>query len=94
MWWCRTMEQAFRDLRGLIGRAQEMVALAQRFRGKTSGGGDREYSEEAMDAEMENELIALGIASPVTRSTAGALYHQQLSRQVRSQLQASADSID
>ena len=29
---CRTMEQAFQDLRGLMGKAQEMVQLAQRFR--------------------------------------------------------------
>ena len=26
------MEQAFQDLRGLMGKAQEMVQLAQRFR--------------------------------------------------------------
>ena len=73
------MEQAFKDLRALMGKAQDMVTLAERFRGKS--GADRD-SEEAMDADMENELISLGIASPVTKTTAGALYHQQLSRQV------------
>lgn len=77
----RTMEQAFKDLRALMGKAQDMVSLAQRFREKSSAGMDR-APEEVMDAEMENELISLGIASPVTKSTAGALYHQQLSRQV------------
>ena len=35
-----------------------------------------------LDPEMESELIKMGIASPVTKSVAGALYHQQLSRQV------------
>lgn len=81
------MEQAFKDLRGLMGKAQDMVTLAERFRERSSAGGsgvDRAASgDEAMDADMENELISLGIASPVTKTTAGALYHQQLSRQVR-----------
>ena len=31
-WCCRTMEQAFQDLRGLMTKAQDMVQLAQRFR--------------------------------------------------------------
>ena len=77
------MEQAFKDLRALMGKAQEMVTLAERFRGKSTNSADSKgSSEEVMDADMENELIALGIASPVTKSTAGALYHQQLARQV------------
>lgn len=82
----QTMEQAFKDLRGLMGKAQDMVTLAERFRERSSAGGsgvDRAASgDEAMDADMENELISLGIASPVTKTTAGALYHQQLSRQL------------
>lgn len=35
-----------------------------------------------MGEDMENELISLGIDSPVTKDMAGALYHQQLARQV------------
>ncbi|KAK9803478.1 hypothetical protein WJX73_006449 [Symbiochloris irregularis] len=77
-----TMEKAFKDLRGLMERAQEMVELAERFRGKRGGQGDRGAPEEAMGEDMENELISLGIASPVTKDMAGALYHQQLSRQL------------
>lgn len=38
--------------------------------------------EEWMDADMETELISMGIASPVTKASAGALYHRELSRQV------------
>ncbi len=37
-----------------------------------------------MDAQLEEDLVAMGIASPVTKATAGALYHQELSRQARS----------
>jgi hypothetical protein len=31
---------------------------------------------------MEEELISLGIVSPVTKDTAGKSYHKELSRQV------------
>ena len=57
--------------------------------------------EEWMDADMETELISMGIASPVTKASAGALYHRELSRQVARALhcvsvawQASASSGD
>lgn len=33
--------------------------------------------------EMQDWMLSVGIASPVTKESAGALYHQQLSRQVR-----------
>ena len=36
-----------------------------------------------MDAQLEEDLVAMGIASPVTKATAGALYQQELSRQAR-----------
>ena len=29
---CRSLEQAFKDLRGLMAKAAEMVELAERFR--------------------------------------------------------------
>jgi hypothetical protein len=39
--------------------------------------------EEELDADTALDLVNLGIVSPVTRQTAGSLYHQELSRQVR-----------
>ena len=42
----------------------------------------REDPEDHMDASMEADLISMGIASPVTKATSGALYHRELSRQV------------
>lgn len=60
-------------------KAQEMVQLAEKFRETlASKGGD----SESLDPEMQRQLIDMGIASPVTKDTAGAQYHQQLSRQV------------
>ena len=75
------MEQAFQDLRGLMAKAQEMVLLAEKFRGALAGKGEA-AEEEALDSDMQQQLIEIGIASPVTKEAAGALYHQQLSRQV------------
>ena len=86
---CRTLEQAFADLRGLMAKAGEMVQLAERFRqalaerAAAGQAGVESGAEDWMDADMEAELISMGIASPVTKASAGALYHRELSRQVR-----------
>lgn len=62
-----------------MAKAQEMVQLAEKFRETlASKGGEAESS----DIDMQRELIEMGIASPVTKDTAGARYHQQLSGQV------------
>lgn len=62
-----------------MAKAQEMVQLAEKFRETLAAkGGEAEGS----DMEMQRQLIEMGIASPVTKDTAGARYHQQLSRQV------------
>eukprot|EP00955_Chlamydomonas_euryale_P008174 86504-Chlamydomonas_euryale.AAC.1 len=47
--------------------AGDMVALAERFRGVTAarGQGDEDV---LMDADTQSELIAMGIASPVTKA--------------------------
>lgn len=81
---CRTMEQAFADLRGLMALAGDMVQLAERFRealAERARAGEG-APEDAMDASMEADLISMGISSPVTKATSGALYHRELSRQV------------
>jgi hypothetical protein len=59
-----------------------MVALAERIRARLAGpGGGAEEGEDSRQ-DMQDLLLSVGIASPVTRENAGALYHQQLSRQV------------
>ena len=81
---CRTMEQAFADLRGLMALAGDMVQLAERFRealAERARAGEG-APEDHMDASMEADLISMGISSPVTKATSGALYHRELSRQV------------
>lgn len=39
-------------------------------------------NDDLLDAETQAQLIALGIASPVTREVAGARYHHELARQL------------
>jgi ESCRT-II complex subunit VPS36 len=79
----RTLEQAFADLRGLMAKAGDMVQLAERFRQALAEKAGTTEGVDRMDADMEAELISMGIASPVTKASAGALYHRELSRQVR-----------
>ena len=66
-----------------------MVLLAEKMRQKLLSGSNNQASsanDEEMGSkeEMQDWLLSVGIASPVTKETAGALYHQQLSRQVLS----------
>ena len=58
-----------------------MVTLAERMRVRLLQG---QAEEEGMGTkqEMQDWMLSVGITSPVTKESAGALYHQQLSRQV------------
>ena len=90
----RSLEQAFKDLSGLMAKAAEMVELAERFRStmaaqkkaaQQQGEGAQPTDPDAqqwMDSEMQAELVHMGIASPVTKAETGARYHQELARQV------------
>jgi hypothetical protein len=64
------------------GKAKDMVALAERIRARLAGPGGGAEEGEGSRQDMQDLLLSVGIASPVTRENAGALYHQQLSRQV------------
>lgn len=86
-----SLDQAFQDLEQLMGKAQEMVALAEYFHervatrhaGAAPAAGDAPGEEgEELDAETALDLLNLGIVSPVTKESAGGLYHQELSRQL------------
>lgn len=77
------MEQAFRDLSALMSSAAIMVKLAEKFRGvmgsdgggstggTASSGGGAVEDPLLIDLDTQQQLIALGISSPVTRETAG-----------------------
>lgn len=62
-----------------------MVQLAEKMRARLVQGQTAGAEEEGMGTkqEMQDWMLSVGIASPVTKESAGALYHQQLSREVR-----------
>ncbi|GFY94761.1 EAP30/Vps36 family protein [Actinidia rufa] len=82
----KSLQDAFQDLNALMSKAKEMVMLAEKMRLKLLSGSNNQASaanDEEMGSkeEMQDWLLSVGIASPVTKESAGALYHQQLSRQ-------------
>ncbi|CAL5379734.1 unnamed protein product [Camellia sinensis] len=83
----KSLQDAFQDLNALMSKAKEMVLLAEKMRQKLLSGTNNQASsanDEEMGSkeEMQDWLLSVGIASPVTKESAGALYHQQLSRQL------------
>ncbi|KAK9103589.1 hypothetical protein Sjap_020843 [Stephania japonica] len=83
----KTLQDAFLDLNALMSKAKEMVVLAEKMRQKLLSGLANQANavkDEEMGSkqEMQDWMLSVGIASPVTKESAGALYHQQLSRQL------------
>ncbi|XP_068659067.1 vacuolar protein sorting-associated protein 36 [Aristolochia californica] len=83
----KSLQDAFHDLNALMSKAQEMVQLAEKMRQKlllapSAHSGAANDEEMGSKQEMQDWLLSVGIASPVTKESAGALYHQQLSRQL------------
>ncbi|KAH9769324.1 vacuolar protein sorting-associated protein 36 [Citrus sinensis] len=82
----RSLQEAFQDLNALMNKAKEMVMLAEKMRQKLLAGSSSQSNsandeELGSKEEMQDWLLSVGIVSPVTKESAGALYHQQLSRQ-------------
>ncbi|CAN4111327.1 unnamed protein product [Withania somnifera] len=83
----KSLQEAFQDLNALMNKAKEMVLLAEKMRAKLLSGSTSQASgsndeEIGTKEEMQELLLSVGIVSPVTKESAGALYHQQLSRQL------------
>lgn len=83
----KSLQDAFQDLNALMSKAKEMVMLAEKMRQKLLSGSNSQTNatnEEEMGTkeEMQDWLLSVGIISPVTKESAGAMYHQQLSRQL------------
>ncbi|CBI32211.3 unnamed protein product, partial [Vitis vinifera] len=80
----KSLQEAFQDLNALMSKAKEMVMLAEKMRQKLLSGPTTQpgANDEEMGSkqEMQDWMLSVGIASPVTKESAGALYHQQLSR--------------
>jgi hypothetical protein len=70
----------------LQSKAKEMMQLAEKMRLNLLTNSSTQWNsgDEEMGSkqDMQDWLLSVGIVSPVTKETAGALYHQQLSLQV------------
>ncbi|CAG8600169.1 9919_t:CDS:10 [Dentiscutata erythropus] len=76
-----TLNQAFKDLDGLMAKTSEMVKLAESIRNKLSKELDSETSTDET-SDFRTYLIELGIPNPVTKDSAGSTYHKELARQL------------
>ncbi|EWM22448.1 vacuolar protein-sorting-associated protein 36 [Nannochloropsis gaditana] len=87
----RLATEAFADLEALMSKAREVVGVIERYAtvlaSKDKGEGEKGGSEAEggtgrEDAELQGLLLNMGISNPVTRISAGSLYHQELARQL------------
>ncbi|KAI8988854.1 EAP30/Vps36 family-domain-containing protein [Pilobolus umbonatus] len=74
-----TMADAFQDLDKLMSKAVEMVKLAESISNKFSKDPTQSNSELST---LKTYLLNLGITSPVTKDTAGSIYHQELAKEL------------
>ncbi|KAF9149807.1 hypothetical protein BG015_008371 [Linnemannia schmuckeri] len=74
-----TLSEAFRDLQGLMDKAAEMVALAEAISNRLSKSSNVNNEE---TATFKTYLLSMGIAAPVTKDTAGAVFHKELAREL------------
>lgn len=74
-----TMTDAFQDLDRLMAKATEMVKLAESISSKVS---KETINDDGELSALRTQLLNLGISSPVTRGSAGSIYHQELAREL------------
>ncbi|CAO3651148.1 unnamed protein product [Cunninghamella blakesleeana] len=70
-----TLTNAFQDLEGLMEQAKKIVKLAERI-------SSINFKDNNLDNNVSKLHIELGISNPVTRDTAGSIYHQELAREI------------
>ncbi|KAG0301682.1 Aflatoxin B1 aldehyde reductase member 2 [Dissophora globulifera] len=74
-----TLSQAFQDLQGLMDKAAEMVTLAESISNRLAQSNTMNNEE---TATFKTYLLSMGIAAPVTKDTAGAVFHKELAREL------------
>ncbi|KAI7852983.1 EAP30/Vps36 family-domain-containing protein [Circinella umbellata] len=74
-----TMTDAFQDLDRLMAKATEMVTLAESISQKMNKDTN---NTDGNLSTLRTHLLNLGISDPVTRGSAGSIYHQELAREL------------
>lgn len=75
-----TMDRAFQDLDTLMHEASGMVRLAEQISARLSNDEANAESREAV--AFRTYLVELGIPNPVTKESAGDVFHNELARQL------------
>ncbi|KAJ2509054.1 Vacuolar protein-sorting-associated protein 36 [Coemansia sp. RSA 2052] len=73
-----TLRSAFADLDALTAQAKEIVGMAEHLATQLQG----RRAEGGAQHAFRQYLLDLGIDSPVTRDTAGAVFHSELAREL------------
>ena len=80
------LTQAFTDLDSLMSQAQTVTKMMDRLLSRAVDADNNSNPDNAdkakEDAALSDMLMSLGMASPVTRQSAGVQYHEQLARQL------------
>ncbi|KAG0265176.1 hypothetical protein DFQ27_000772 [Actinomortierella ambigua] len=77
----QTLSSAFQDLQALMDMAAEMVTMAENFSSQISRSNSSGLNTEET-ATFKSYLLSMGIAAPVTKDTAGAVFHKELAREL------------
>ncbi|KAJ2629499.1 Vacuolar protein-sorting-associated protein 36 [Coemansia sp. RSA 1290] len=87
-----TLQSAFLDLDALVAMANEMVGMAEHIATQLNspaasklqkrGSSESDEDSTARADAFRQYLLDLGIDSPVTRDTAGAVFHEELAREL------------
>ena len=78
----KSIDGAFKDLAALMDKAREMVDLSAKLKEALRENAESADDTNDEDKGIEKFLLTLGITSVVTKTTAGSMFHQQLSQQL------------
>ncbi|KAI6650516.1 hypothetical protein LOD99_7567 [Oopsacas minuta] len=78
----RDINVAFKDLKALMDKAQEMVSLINTFATRMEQSKGSVVEDETI--KLKSVLLSVGIDNPVTKSSHGSttVYHQELAREL------------
>lgn len=79
-------KEALSDLESLMRSARDVISVVQRYAAFQQDKSEQNFSDSSTDVgernEMESIMQSIGIVSPVTKFSAGRLFHTELSRQL------------
>lgn len=79
-------KEALSDLESLMRSARDVISVVQRYAAYQQDRSEQNISETSTDIgernEMESIMQSIGIVSPVTKFSAGRMFHSELSRQL------------